>query len=810
MTNLSPDAGPGHRPAGVPASDPGPARPLGGEPAPVDASPTHTAGGYALAALLFAAGWMVFAWSWLMGRVVVPWDGAAYFLPQVQFLAASLADGHWPGWLPFVFSGYPQIADPQAQAFSPPMIGLALLWQWVGNGAMPGSHAVSATVLCCLLAAGLGVILLFRGRGWHPAGALVGAFGFALGAAMAWRLQHFEPVISLAYLPFALWLLDRALTRRSIAWGTLAGTVIALIIVGRNQVALLSLYLLAGFAAAHVLTTIDKRKALQQAARPLAAAGVTAGLLALVPVVLTALLAADSNRPMIDFAGAGRGSLHPALLLTAITPHLYGAAGAMADYWGPPSFTWAGTDLYLAQNMGVVYIGALPLALLLGGLARGVLWARDVRVFTIALTLCLLYALGRYTPAFRAFYEVLPGVSFFRRPADAVFLIGGLASIIAGYALHRLLGDQPPNLATWRRLLPLAAIAALFIAALLVAHGWDRAEIAAWPLFAAVGWFAAALAILWFVRRLNHAQPWAAMVLIGTLGGADLAVNNGPNGASGLPPGLVAMLEPATANPTVAALRDLTRAGQSATRRDRVELVGLGFHWPNASITHRLENTLGYNPVRLGAYALATGAEDHAGLPDQRVFSPLFPSYQSRLADLLGLRYIASGVPVEEIDKRLGAGGLNLIGRTADAFIYENPRALPRVLFATRAVAGDFEQMMADGDWPRVEPDHEIVLETVTPAERNRPPRRPGRVAIQRYADNEVVVDATSEDGGWVVLNDIWHPWWFAEVNGEPAPVVRANVLFRAVRVAAGRQQVRFTFRPLAGAWRQILGAPPD
>ena len=167
-------------------------------------------------------------------------------------------------------------------------------------------------------------------------------------------------------------------------------------------------------------------------------------------------------------------------------------------------------------------------------------------------------------------------------------------------------------------------------------------------------------------------------------------------------------------------------------------------------------------------------------------------------------------MPVEQIDKRLGAGGLVLIGRTADAFIYENPRALPRVLFATRAVAGDFEQMMMDGDWPPVEPSHEIVLETIAPAERTPPPRRLGLAAIVHYANDEVVVDASSEDGGWVVLNDIWHPWWFAEVNGEPAPVVRANVLFRAVRVEAGQQRVRFTFRPLAGAWRQILGTQQD
>ena len=106
--------------------------------------------------------------------------------------------------------------------------------------------------------------------------------------------------------------------------------------------------------------------------------------MALVPLVLTALLAGQSNRPEIDFIGAGRGSLHPALLLTAVAPHLYGAAGPMADFWGPPSFAWTGTDLFTAQNVGQSYIGALPLALLIAGIVRGDLWAREIRFFTVA------------------------------------------------------------------------------------------------------------------------------------------------------------------------------------------------------------------------------------------------------------------------------------------------------------------------------------------------------------------------------------------------------------------------------------------
>jgi hypothetical protein len=41
-------------------------------------------------------------------------------------------------------------------------------------------------------------------------------------------------------------------------------------------------------------------------------------------------------------------------------------------------------------------------------------------------------------------------------------------------------------------------------------------------------------------------------------------------------------------------------------------------------------------------------------------------------------------------------------------------------------------------------------------------------------------------------------------VDELPTEVLKANVLFRAVRVPAGRHIVRFQFEPLAGAFAEI------
>jgi hypothetical protein len=751
----------------------------------------------ALAMLALAA--IVIGWPWLSGRVTIPWDAKAHFLPQIQFLAHSLARGESPFWAPYVFSGQPQIADPQSMIFSPPFLLLALL-----NPA-PSVWAADATLLAMVFLGGAALMLWFRDQGWHWAGALIAALAFCYGAAMAWRIQHVGQVLSLTYLPITMLCLDRALRRKSIVYGAAAGVAAALIVLGRDQVALLSLYLLAGFAAWRILATDRPVETARANLLPLAAGAASALIVFAVPVLLTVLFAAESNRPEIDFIGAGRGSLHPALLLTLVAPDVFGAAGRMEDYWGPPSFAWPDTGLFIAQNVGQLYIGAIPLLLIVLAGLRGELWARDIRFFTVAALLMLLYALGWYTPAFQVFYTLLPGISLYRRPADAVFLVGALGAILAGYAVHRLFTDTKANVPRQQVQMVAGVIGSAFLLLILLAVWRDRLPLLPFPLGISVLTFAAAGLLLYWVRLGITVQPTLAAILLGAFTTLDLAYHNGPMLASALPPSTYAVLEPPTNNATIAILK--SRVVDDDKRRDRIELTGLGFHWPNASLTHSLENTLGYNPLRLRLYSEATGAEDHVGLPDQRKFSPLFPSYRSKLAALLGLRFIAAGAPIDTIDRKLKPGDLPLVARTSDGFIYENPNTYDRVLFATAAQTANFDRLLQDGQWPDVDLKTTVLLEEAPPARAT--PAQPGQARIVSYRNTRIELEADSPDGGWVVLNDVWQPWWFAEVDGSPAEILRANVLFRAVAVPPGRHKVTFTFRPLAGALNQLRSPVP-
>ena len=162
-------------------------------------------------------------------------------------------------------------------------------------------------------------------------------------------------------------------------------------------------------------------------------------LVAIVPVTLTYLFAAASSRAEIAFSEVIRGSLHPASLLTAVIGDLYGAHDSTVHYWGPYSSAWNPDELTLSQNMSQIYVGALVIVLILSaGVWGGHIWDREIRFFTISLIAVLVYALGGFTPLFRPIYEFVPGVSLFRRPADATFLLGLCLAFVGGYLVNLL------------------------------------------------------------------------------------------------------------------------------------------------------------------------------------------------------------------------------------------------------------------------------------------------------------------------------------------------------------------------------------
>jgi hypothetical protein len=752
--------------------------------------------------------WAVIAWPWLSGEVTIPYDAKAHFQAQLQFLANALHRGDSPFWTPNIFGGSPQIADPQSLIFSPAFL-LALL------DAAPSFRAMDAYVLGTLLLGAFAIAQHGRERGWTLAAQIIAGLVFAFGASSAWRLQHVGQVQSLACFAVAFWLLARALERRSWRSGLAAGVAAGVMLVKPDQVAFLGAWVL----AAHVVWFLlkDRRPlAAARAAAPALAAGGAAGLaIILVPLLMTLFFAESSSRPEIAFSEAARGSLHPAYLLTAVVADLFGALDPKVEFWGPSSAAWAPGSLSLSQNMGQIYVGALPLlaiAVWIGACWRGI---RGEALFLLgALAAMVLYALGAFTPAYALIFDWVPGASLFRRPADATFLIGALLALLSGHALTAL-GAQAGRNGLLRPTLFVAALAAALLAlgaVFAASHGVLRQ---AAPAIGLAGlWLGLGIVALGVIARTGQGRPGPAMIAalgVAALLAADLRINNGPNESTALPPAAYAVMEPNTENDTITYLkRLLARNAAEPARRDRVDLMAAGFHWPNLGMVHGFDTVFGYNPLHGSDYSEATGARDHMGTPmDRRLsFTPLFPSYRSTFVDMLGVRYILSDAPIERVDGSLKPADLRLLARTRDGFVYENANALPRAMFVSAWKIADFDMLRESGLPQDFDPRSTVLLERPiedTPFVAPDASRcAKAKVRLVSYANTEVVISVDAPAAGFVVLNDVWHPWWQATVNGEEVDVLKANVLFRAVQVEAGTSVIRFRFRPLDGLVAQL------
>ena len=66
-------------------------------------------------------------------------------------------------------------------------------------------------------------------------------------------------------------------------------------------------------------------------------------------------------------------------------------------------------------------------------------------------------------------------------------------------------------------------------------------------------------------------------------------------------------------------------------------------------------------------------------------------------------------------------------------------------------------------------------------------------VKLNGYKSNDLNYTVKSANGGVVVFSEIWYgPDWVAEIDGKPAPYVRADYVLRAMKVPAGEHTVRF------------------
>jgi hypothetical protein len=138
---------------------------------------------------------------------------------------------------------------------------------------------------------------------------------------------------------------------------------------------------------------------------------------------------------------------------------------------------------------------------------------------------------------------------------------------------------------------------------------------------------------------------------------------------------------------------------------------------------------------------------------------------------------------------------------SGDVKIYENRGVLPRafIIHQTEVITDDEQAIVLMRD-PNFDPSQKFVrladegeaAGLITTGEAS--PQ--DKATTVSYAPERVEIVATLDSPGWLVLTDAYYPGWQANVDGQPAEILSANIMFRAVSLPAGEHPVVFEFKP--------------
>lgn len=558
-----------------------------------------------------------------------------------------------------------------------------------------------------------------------------------------------------------------------------------------------------------------------------------------------------------EWAFVTQDSLDPDLLWLLVNPGFLGIGHSdRALYWG------SNMDFAEACHYMPLWVLTLlvPLALWCwrwgwaGRLGRRVRLQRRLLVLSaVAMVLGLGLALGRFSPLFRLFYEVVPGFDRFRVPARLMLFFSTGAALLAALTYDRILRMKGRQRS--RRVFVIGGL----VVGLVLVWGSMAARHVIWPsidprqwtlfsfqkeivrnleahafsmaAFASVGLLAAAGALWSLHRPRRHGRCW----ILPVVAAVELVILALPFAEVTSFLKYHAVWFPQT---------DLVQTLQREHRGGRVLWLDDVIDWrldqnqpeiyPNRLLMHGLLDARGYDPVNarwMGEWMNLLGGRPPGHNPGGFMFVPdlVRPSWLGlmgvesvvtyrNLSDVPGLEPIAQfDFPIDpdvQGPHLRSAPGLRRDPQTGELFtrlgVWRNKRfqgmafLMPMLPVVRPGIQDPDWRMGLFASSRRAADPDKLPAETAVIDPRTL---RRGALPSAHVAPGDVLEALRSGPNRYVYQARLSAPClvgfamsaydgWHARVDGQRTPISRLSGAFQAVKVPAGRHEVTFTYEP--------------
>ncbi len=676
-------------------------------------------------------------------------------LPFRVLLGRVLASGRAPTWTSELCSGFPLAAG---SSFEPISLGAFT--------SLAPAAALSVLVLSLVLIAAHGTYGLARRCGATRSAAVLAGIAFGGSGYFVTQLKHLAILSTVAWMPLALLLLDRALTpaweaqREGVAaspapplWRRLTDLALFGLVVAEQSVAGFpqSLYICglayatwSGWLLLRWWRSGRERGASVLLAGALVVAvslGALAGAVTLLPLAELGALS-DRQGPLSwEFA-----SMLPFAwrdLLSFVVPYANGDVS---------NATYVGEGLFW-ENYG--YVGLATFVLALWGVVRG--WRRPRVVLIAVITLvALALVLGRHTPVFRLAWQYFPGMNRFRFPTRFLVVVDlGLALLASvGFTvlmqeLRRWLAAHAPRAPQW------LSLALILGTALDLFANQTRQN----PFVAAEQWLSPPQALPALGEQTQRARLYSPLHNY-----FHRIAFRAARGWEDVEP--YAVLRETVA-PNTGAYWGVATADCYAGIAPSWWVDVWGDHNRNGYLIPLLQHP----------------AQGHVALA---------PSF-ARIARLFGVTHLLSPIEIrsEELLREPSVTSTYLY-----ALGGERARILPRAEWVRGSEAAARRLLE-----PGFNPFATVLIEDEPTARASLPELLPAvddvsesRVDVVEDRGSSLQLAVSAPHGGYLLLADTYYPGWSVTVDGVPSSVLRANIAARVVRLPPGARSVQFHY----------------
>ena len=691
----------------------------------------------------------------LLSRSELGTDYIAKHLPNTLFLQNAWNEtGRLPTWRPQIMGGVPILGNPSYLVAYPPYL-LALI--------LPAPWALNAVFALHLGLAGMGMYAYTKLRlGFSGLSAFSSGVAYMLAPKMLAHVSggQLDIVIAIAWLPWVLLALDRALDGLSLIWGWLAGFLFGLSFVAHPPTAFITFIVLVAYAL--YLVTRHRPAAFSGLRRnSLALRTLTTGLAAAIGFLLSAGAYLASMLELIPYLNRTDLSLADSAAF-ALPPSLLALILAVPSV---PFPEW------------VVYIGIGIFIFAAHGIFRDQIWGK---AFWLTLgTVSVLFALGTSTPLFAWAFQVVPGFELLRVPSRSWFFVSLTLAIFCGAGVQGFVQGRRGFRAAAAIGLFLLIVSAFFI--LRPQNPWQ------WAALAAAVISGATILILRQFGRWPKTRNRVGLA-IGSVLILELAVVGWSFWQPGATPALPEWLDQL---PFTETERVYTEGRISPYT---TEIAGLWI-------------VEGIDPVQLKHYASYIEAATKCR---PQVYSISVPAY-------LASAEAAASCPNRQIDSYL-LGLLNVqfavtsdiqldpgwsrVGEIEGGLVYRNQNGMPRafVAYDTQRLTDDDDPLTRLGESAAGGPL--MVVNGTDMSEANDPS---SEASLEWTGSDRFTVEVNSKSPGFMLASVPYMPGWKA-VNhkGVELPVYRAQMALMGTYIPAGKTTLQFGYSPdslVIGQW---------